>query len=208
MRTQQILWLAPALAALLAECGCGSDSTWKHRTFAFASAADPPASVTGTNIVALGRVTISPVFQSRAFTYRTGDNTFVQDPYAAFLTAPERALAEPIRAGLRQGGAFGRVIEPGSALIPSVAIEASVTELCGDFRNPAAPAGTMEIHFIIYEVDSGQPGRVLLDKTFSRREPLAHRTPEALAAAWQTDLHVIMEEINTEYAKAHSDDRR
>ena len=203
MKPKGLICIPPTLVIALAVYGCSSDSAWKHRTFAFASPAAPPASVLGTNIVALGRVMISPVFQTRAFTYRTGENTYVRDPYAAFIASPERALAEPIRAGLRQGGAFGLVIEPGSALTPSIMVEASVLELCGDFRNPAAPAGTMEIHFIIYEVESGQAGRIVLDKICSRREPLARRTPEALTAAWDADLRGIMEEVNSAYAKAH-----
>ena len=188
-------------------CGCASDPGWKRRVFAFSLPADPPIMNLGTNIVALSRVSISPVFQSRSFTYRTAENSYEQDPYAGFLIPPERALAEPIRAWLRASGVFGRVAEPGSGLTATLVAEVSVNELYGDFRKAAQPVGTMEIHFICYEVKDGTPGRIMLDKVCARETPLSRKAPDALMAAWDADLREIMEEINSGYAKANSNDR-
>src|SRR6266568_5634212 len=101
---------APILLAVASLCGCASDPVWKRQVFAFSLPADPPAKHAQTNIVALNRVSISPLFQSRSLTYRKAENTYVQDPYAGFLIPPERALAEPIRAWLRGSGMFGRVV--------------------------------------------------------------------------------------------------
>jgi hypothetical protein len=42
----------------------------------------------------------------------------------------------------------------------------------------------------------------VLDKVCARETPLTGRTPGALMAAWDTDLREIMQEINSEYAKA------
>jgi len=188
-------------------CGCASDPGWKRRVFAFSLPADPPIMTLRTNIITLSRVSISPLFQSRSFTYRTAENAYEQDPYAGFLIPPERALAEPIRAWLRASGVFGRVAEPGSGLTATLVAEVSVNELYGDFRKAAQPAGTMEIHFICYEVKDGIPGRIVLDKVCARETPLSRKSPDALMAAWDADLREIMEEINSEYAKANSNDR-
>src|SRR5258708_32840564 len=136
--------LAPIVLAGAILCGCSSGPDWKRRAFAFTLPADPPAPNAQTNIVALSRVSISPLFQSRSFTYRTAENAYVQDPYAGFLIPPERALAEPIRASMRASGVFARVVEPGSGLTPSLVAEVSVNELCGDFRQPSRLVGTME----------------------------------------------------------------
>jgi len=188
-------------------CGCASDPGWKRRVFAFSLPADPPIMTLRTNIVALSRVSISPLFQSRSFTYRTAENAYEQDPYAGFLIPPERALAEPIRAWLRASGVFGRVAEPGSGLTATLVAEVSVNELYGDFRKAAQPAGTMEIHFICYEVKDGIPGRIVLDKVCARETPLSRKAPDALMVAWDADLREIMVEIHSEYAKAISNDR-
>jgi hypothetical protein len=193
------------LATIL--CGCVSDPGWQRRVFAFSLPADPPIVNLPTNIVALSRVSISPLFQSRSFTYRTAENSYEQDPYAGFLIPPERALAEPIRAWMRASGVFGRVAEPGSSLTATLVVEVSVNELYGDFRKAAQLVGTMGIHFICYEVKDGAVGRIVLDKVCARETTLSRKTPDALMAAWDADLREIMQEINSEYAKANSNDR-
>src|SRR6185436_12015830 len=136
-----------------------------------------------TNLVALSRVSISPLFQSRSFTYRKAENTYEQDPYAGFLVPPERALAEPIRAWMRASGVFGRVLEPGSGLTPTLVAEVCVNGLYGDFRQASRPVGTMEIHSICYQVKDGKPGLIVLDKVCAHQMPLAVKTPDALMAA-------------------------
>jgi len=190
------------LAAATILCGCASGPAWKRQTFAFSLPSDPPAANAGTNIVALNRVSIAPLFQSRSFTYRTAENSYEQDPYAGFLVSPERALAEPIRAWMRDSGVFGRLVEPGSGLEPALVAEVSINELYGDFRKASQPVATMEIHFIFYEVMDDTPGRIVLDTVCSRGTPLTRKTPAALMAAWDVDLREIMAEILSEYAKA------
>jgi cholesterol transport system auxiliary component len=196
--------LALLILAAMILCGCASGPGWQRRSFAFTSTGDPPTTKAQTNIVALSRVSISPLFQSRSFTYRTAENSYEQDPYASFLIPPERAVAESIRASMRAGGVFGRVVEPGSGLAPTLIVEVSVNQLYGDFRKASKPVATMEIHFICYEVKSGDPDRIVLDKICARETPLAGKTPAALMAAWDADLHEIMQEINSQCTKVNS----
>jgi ABC-type uncharacterized transport system auxiliary subunit len=185
-------------------CGCGSEPVWKRQTFAFSAPSDPPSKGTQTNVVALNRVSVSPLFQSESFTYRVGENAYEQDPYASFLVSPERAVAEGVRTWMRRGGVFGILAEPGSDLNPNVVVEAAVNELCGDFRQSSRPAGVMEIHFVVYDAHDGVPGRVLLDKTYTHESTLPQKTPAALMAAWETDLREIMESLKLDYADANS----
>jgi hypothetical protein len=199
--------LAPLFLAAAGLCGCASNPVWKRQAFAFSMPIDPQTTNAQTNIVALNRVSISPLFQSRSFTYRKAENTYEQDPYAGFLIPPERALAEPIRASLRGSGVFGRVVEPGSGLAPTLVAEVSINKLYGDFRKASQPVGTMEIHFMFYEIKDGAPGRIVLDKICSHEMSLARKTPDALMAAWDADLSAIMEELHSEYAKANSNGR-
>ena len=192
-----ILFLAPLLA------GCASGPNWTRRVYSFSLAADPPARNAPSNVVALNRVAISPLFQSRSFTYKTADEAYEQDPYAGFLIPPERALGEAIRASMRARGVFGRVVEPGSSLIPTLVAEVFITQLYGDFQNPAQPVGKMEIHFLCYEIKDGSPGRIVLDKVYGRETPMTKKTPAALMAAWNADLQEIMNQINSEYTNAN-----
>jgi hypothetical protein len=191
------------LIAISILAGCASGPNWTRRLYSLSLAEDPPMTNAPDSIVALNRVAISPLFQSRSFTYRTGENSYEQDPYAGFMISPERALGESIRASMRAGGIFGRVVEPGSSLIPTLAAEVFVTELYGDFRNSKQPVGKMEIHFLCYEVNDGSPRRIVLDKVYAHEEPLTTKSPGALVAAWDADLHDIMHKIESEYAKAY-----
>jgi cholesterol transport system auxiliary component len=195
------------LVAAAMFCGCASDPVWKRQVFSFSQPADPATTKVQSNILALNRVTISPLFQSRSFTYRKAENSYEEDPYAGFLIPPERALAESIRGWLRASGVFGRVVDPGSGLTPTLIAEVSVNELYGDLRNAAQPIGTMEIHFICYQVKDEVPGRIVVDKVCTRETPMTRKTPGALMAAWDADLRQIMDEINSAYAKANSNDR-
>ena len=113
---------------------------------------------------------------------------------------PERALAESIRAWMRVSGAFGRVVEPRSGVLPSRVVEATVTKLYGDFRQASRPLGTLEIHFICYEVHDSSPGRIVLDTVCSHQTPLERRTADALMAARNADLREIMKRISTQFA--------
>ena len=108
---------------------------------------------------------------------------------------------------MRESGVFRRVVEPGSGLTPTLVVEVSVNELYGDFRQASRLVGKMEIHFICYEVKDGDSGRIVLDKVGAHETPLTRKTPDALMAAWEADLRAIMEEINSEYAKANSKER-
>jgi hypothetical protein len=191
---------------LVAAClgGCATNPVWKRQTFAFSEPSAPPSKGAATNVVTLKRVSVSPLFQSQSFTYRVGEDAYEQDPYASFLTSPERAVAEAVRSWMRQGGVFGSLAEPGSELVPNMVVEATVNELCGDFRQPSSPAGVMEIHFVVYEAHDGFPGRVVLDKTYAHQSTLPQKTPAALMAAWETDLREITENLKADYVKAYS----
>ncbi|HLH53501.1 MAG TPA: hypothetical protein VKY92_07785 [Verrucomicrobiae bacterium] len=83
-------------------------------------------------------------------------------------------------------------------------LEASINELYGDFRQASRPTGTMGIHIICYEVQDGEPRRIVLDKYCLQETPLARKTPTALMAAWDEDLREIMNQINSEYEKSSS----
>jgi len=192
-----MLWVAAIL------CGCASSPPWPRQTFAFSLPSDPPATISNTNLVSLHRLSISPLFQSRSFTYRTAENSYVKDPYAGFLIPPEQALTESVRAWMRASNAFGSVVEPGSGLTPTLVAEMSINEIYGDFRKASQPVGTMELRFVLYDVKEGDPRRIVLDKVCTRETPLAKKTPDALMAAWNTDLREIMEEIQSEYAKVN-----
>ncbi len=87
-------------------------------------------------------------------------------------------------------------------------IEATITELSGDFRQPAHPAGVMEIHFVVYEARNGLSGRVVINKTYSHESTLSQKTPTELMLAWENDLRELLASLRTDLAKANLTDGR
>ena len=199
--------LVPIMMLAVALCGCASGPNWKRQAFAFSLPADPPTTNATEKITGLSRVSISPIFQSRSFTYRTGENSYEQDPYAGFLIPPERALAESIRAWMRASGVYGCVVESGSGIVPNLMVEVSINELYGDFRNRSQPVATMGLHVMCYGIQDGLPRRIVFERFCSHETPLPQKTPRALMAAWDADLREIMNQINSEYAKTTSNNR-
>jgi ABC-type uncharacterized transport system auxiliary subunit len=184
-------------AVLLAGCvcltGCLSRPPLVKEEFTF-SASPAGAAATGRNGTILGvrRLTVAAPFDGQSFVYRTGDFSYERDPYADFLSAPSQSLEQPLRDSLRNSGAFGAVAEPGSALLPNLLTEITVSKLYGDFRTNAAPAAVIEMRFIFFEASNGVAGKVRFQKTYSERVPLPRRTAAALMAGWNEALDRIV----------------
>jgi ABC-type uncharacterized transport system auxiliary subunit len=191
---RQLLFIS-GLTLTLLFCGCASRSPWKQESFALtipASSEIGPAA--HTNILSLRRVTVSTLFQDQPLIYRTGENSYEADPYAEFLVPPNRMLGECLLNSLRNGRAFSDVMDSSSSLKSTCSMEVLVNQLYGDFRQPGKPFAVLQMHFILYGNEDRE--RVLWQRDFSKRVPLAQRTPSALLAGWNTALQQIMEETN------------
>ena len=135
-----------------------------------------PTTKSQTNVVVLSRVSISPLFQSRSFTYRTAENSDEQDPYAGFDT-PRAPLGESIRASMRRRR-LGRVVEPGSGLTPKLVVEVRSTNSAAIFATRRSRRGDGD-RLICYEVKDGTRG-VSCSTRLRPETPLARKTPDAL----------------------------
>jgi ABC-type uncharacterized transport system auxiliary subunit len=185
------------LTLTLLLCGCASRSPWKQESFALTiPSSEETGAAARTNTLSLCRVTVSPLFENQQLVYRTGENSYEQDPYAEFLVPPDRMLGECLLISLRNGRAFSDVLGPGSSLKSNFSMEVSVSQLYGDFRQRGKPYAVLQIHFMLYR--TGDHERVLRQRDFSKRVPLAQRTPAALFVGWNTCLQQIMEEMNLE----------
>jgi len=191
--------LGCGLSLTLLFCGCAPRSAWRQESFALtvpSSGDTGPA--THTNILSLCRVTVSPLFEDQPLVYRTGENSYEQDPYAEFLVPPGRMLEECLLIGLRNGHAFSAVLDTGSNLKAACSLEVSVSRLYGDFRQPGKPLAVLQMRFLLYSTGPAHREHLLWQREFSKSVPLAHRTAATLLAGWNTGLQQIMQETNQE----------
>lgn len=190
------IFVALLLAGVCGLAGCLSRPSLYKQTFSFGAPA-----ISATNFVAGGRVLgirnlqIAAPFDGRSLVYRTGDFSYVRDPYAEFLNAPGEGLTASVRESMRRDGGFSAVVEAGSALKPDTLVEISVSQLFGDFRSPERPTAVMTMRFVFLDAPNGIPGKALLQQEYSRTVPLGAPTAAALMKAWNQELGEILTEV-------------
>ncbi len=139
-------------------------------------------------VLALRKVQIQPPFNTQSLTYRTGDYSFEQDPYAQFLGPPAESLAAALRSTLRQSGTFANVTEPGSLLPAQVELEVYVEKFYGDFRNRQEPRAVLSARFVFFDAQAATGRDVILDHEYNQELTLSAPTAAALVAGWNQAL--------------------
>jgi len=183
-------------------CGCLSRPSLSVQSFSFAAPPVTGTSPTNAPVLQIRRLQVASPYDSQSFTYRTGEFSYERDPYAQFLVPPAESFTAALRAYLRQSGIFSAVVEPGTGLKPDSLVDVTVDQLYGDFRSQATPAAVLAMHFTFFTASHGLPGRVILQKEYTRRVPLKARTARAVMAAWNEGLEQIMAEVNSDLKKA------
>jgi len=180
--------------------GCLSRPALKQQTFAF-GLPDFAAtnSAAGGQVLALRKLRIAAPFDNRPLVYRTGDFSYVNDPYAAFLELPEEELIAPVRAGLCRQGDFSTVIGTGSALKPDTLLEINVSELYGDFRQPENPKAVLTMQFLFFDATNGLPIKLLFQKEYSRSIPIEKPNAPVLLKGWNQALTEILTDVTSDY---------
>jgi cholesterol transport system auxiliary component len=138
------------------------------------------------------RVRVAAPYDRTALVYRMSAVRYIPDPYHAFLADPGPMLTDRIAEWLAAAGLFGAVDGPGSAAPASWLLEATVTQLYGDFAPGGdGPAAVMSIRFTITDEGSARP-KVVYERSLSRRSSVSSASPEALVLGYGTALADIL----------------
>jgi cholesterol transport system auxiliary component len=197
---------ANVLAVLLLACVCGltgclSRPGMSKQTFAFSMPAIGTTNVVaGDRVLGIRSLRIAAPFEGRSLVYRTGEFSYVRDPYAEFLESPDEELKAPVRGWLRGKGDFSAVVEAGSASKSDTLVEITVSQLFGDFRQPEHPAAILTIRFVFFDAVNGIPGKVILEQEYSQNVPLNAPTAAALMEGWNRALTEILAEVSSDFA--------
>lgn len=188
------LLVSVALVCLLT--GCLSRPALQRQNFALQTpAVASPATRPVGGVLVLRSCEISPLFAGRALVYRTGVNSYENDPYAGFLVAPDRVVALPFCAFLANSGLFTSVLEPDGLAMADQFLQIYVGDLCGDFQTPGQPAAVLSLRIVLFDAEGGKPGKVVFQKAYSRRQPISQNTAAAVVAGWNQALGEILNEI-------------
>jgi cholesterol transport system auxiliary component len=182
--------------------GCLSRPALKKQTFAFSVPVIATTNaVAGDRVLGIRNLQIAAPFAGRSLIYRTGEFSYVRDPYAEFLEAPAEEMMAPMRGWLRSKGDFSAVEEADSALKPDALVEIRVSQLFGDFRQPEHPAAILTIRFVFFAAANGIPGQVIFEQEYSQSVPLNAPTAVALMEGWNQALAVILTKLSSDLAR-------
>jgi len=210
MKTSQIhprlasrIFPALLLAFVFGLTGCISRPALNKQTFIFnAPAISATNVVAGDRVLGIRNLQILAPFEGRSLVYRTGEFSYVRDPYAEFLGPPAEELLAPMQGWLRASGNFSAVTEAGSALKPDVLVEISVSQLFGDFRQTEHPAAVVTMQFVFFNAPNGVPGKAILHQDYSRTIPLSAPTAAALMEGWNRALAEILAEVSSDFRRS------
>jgi ABC-type uncharacterized transport system auxiliary subunit len=200
---RSIVSISAILVAVLALCGCLSKPPLHKQTFTFGA---PPtateSALLGDRVLGIRSLRIAPPFDGRSLVYRTGEFSYVRDPYAEFLVLPKEEMMVPVRGWLRQTGGFSEVADAGSALKPDTVVEISVTELFGDFRRSEHPCAVMTMHLIFFDASNGVPTKPILQQEYSRSIPVDAPSAAALMKGWNQAFGGIFAEVASDLRRS------
>jgi ABC-type uncharacterized transport system auxiliary subunit len=193
---RSIVNILAILAAALSLCGCLSKPPLHKQTFTFGA---PPSTaggaVAGDCVLGVRHLRIAPPFDGRSLVYRTGEFSYVRDPYAEFLDPPEEEMMAPVRGWLRRAGGFSDVVDAGSALKPSTVVEIRLTDLYGDFRLSEHPCAVVTMSLVFFEATNGVPTKPILQQEYSRSITVTAPNAAALMKGWNEAFGGIFAEV-------------
>ena len=199
MRANSIA-LASSVALVLAACSIGKPVP---QATTYVVEPDAPterlSGVHGSEVVRMGNVRVAAAFSGNALVYRTDDVTFISDPYQAFIADPRAMLGNQMASWLNRAGPFKVVTQPDSGLQADYILEATVTELYGDFRPGKAAAAVVAVQFTLINTDAVGPSRVF-EQTATRRVPLERSSPDALVRGYGRAVSEILADVAGELA--------
>lgn len=148
------------------------------------------------------RVRIAAPYDRTALVYRLSAVRYISDPYHAFLSDPGPMLGNRIAEWLGTAGLFKAVDGPVDAAPAPWVLEATLTELYGDFEvGGDNPAAVMAIRFTIIDERSAR-AKVAYQRLLSRRVPVSSASPEALVLGYGTALTDILTQFATDLSNA------
>ena len=190
---------AGCLAAVLSACGIGQPIP---QAATYVVEPPPAASVAAerrAETLRMGNVRVAPAFASEELVYRMDEVRFTPDFYNRFIAEPGPLLGGRMAEWLDRAGPFRSVAQPGSVVPTQFVLEATVTELYGDFRPGRAPAAVVGVQFTLVDV-SGITPKVVLERSIERRIPLPQASADALVRGYGLALGEILSELAAQIA--------
>jgi uncharacterized lipoprotein YmbA len=141
----------------------------------------------------MGNVRVA-AYAGNGLVYRVDEVQYTSDPYHAFIAEPGAMLGNRMAAWLAREGPFKTVTQPGSVTPAQYVLEATVTELYGDFRERQRPAAVMTVQFVLID-ETGTSPKVVHERTIASRVDLPQASPDGLVRGYGKALAEILSQL-------------
>jgi uncharacterized lipoprotein YmbA len=167
----------------------------------------PPPQVTSSagrrsETLRMGKVRVAAAYAGTALIYRMDDVRLTSDPYSAFIADPGTMLGDQMAAWLDRVGPYRTVARPESAQTSSCVLEATITELYGDFRPGKVPAAVLAMQFTLIDQTGTRP-KAMLERAIARRVEIPRASPDALVRGYGEALAALLSELREDLQEAH-----
>ncbi|MBX3748334.1 MAG: membrane integrity-associated transporter subunit PqiC [Verrucomicrobiae bacterium] len=165
---------------------------------------DPPAPAasvvqTGSGVLLVRPFRVAPAFEARPFVIRLADNEYATDAYHLFLLPPTTLLTEAWARWFRETGRFDHVTTGGSQASVTHVLEGEITELYGDYRDPAQPRARIAMELRIFHPWQGPASPVQWRHRASQSVPLPRAGADELVAGWNEALAAVAHAVAADW---------
>jgi ABC-type uncharacterized transport system auxiliary subunit len=147
--------------------------------------------------------TASSHLHGKRFVYRLGPDVLDFDYYHEFWARPERLVTDAAIRWLSRAGLFALVSDAGWGRSGSLVLDGELSELSGDYRDPAAPRAVLRLRFALLDEAQGA-SRVLLSREYHSSREVAPASREALVAGWNEALHEVLAALEQDMSAARA----
>ncbi len=163
-----------------------------------------PKVVAAKRVLGIRSLQVAAPFEGRAFVYRSGEFSYDRDPYAEFMVYPADGLVSPICGWWRRKrAALARLPISWAARSNRTRwLRFTSASFYGDFRQPEHAAAILAMRFVFLDAPNDAPGKVVMQRDYTREIPLKARTAEALIEGWNQALAQILDSAMQDFGKA------
>jgi cholesterol transport system auxiliary component len=187
--------IASALALAVAACNSLSRPSPVKSTYLL----EPPppsnkSATPGTATLKVEAVTVAAPFRGRTLVYRESDLKYESDFYEEFLVSPATMIGEAMATWLAATGIYRAVLPPSTSLDGDFSLEAFVTELYADLRDPAHPASVLKAKFFLSS-SAAAAGTFAWNGELGSRIEVSSRSADALVRGFNAALSNVLEQL-------------
>ena len=189
--------LSAFLLLIVWVAGCVGQEIPRRTRYVLQATRERPATPLDVGNLRIGRVPADPLFERKAFVYRTGEDVYESDFYHEFYSPPGVLVRQIIGEWMNASKIFSAVLGAADSRQTNWVLEAQVDRLYVDLRKAGEPESVIEIEFSM--VDSGSQNlNVVFHRVYFASSAVPNQKRESFVAGWREGLSTILTSLESD----------